>query len=421
MVSQAIHDLGFARQSAEGAAAAAAAFRVRLSGGTVGPMRTINDLAETSRDRLRARAYTSIVGVDGNPSMFARPPSLGLLLYLAMGARAVQGAGDPYTHTFTLANLLPYSTWWRMLGDLIYERHVDCKIGQLVLRSEAGGPLTAEITLVGKKPQKISSALFTTEAEGAAIDDGRPFYHYDGESGFLVPARAAALSVTGASATDILTSAAHGLAVGDVVVFTALTGGAGLVVGQPYYVIATNLAANTFMVSATPGGAAVNFTSDITAGSVAEMTVLSTARRVALTINNNAARWQGDALMAEDVTEGMLDVSLETEQRVDEVTRDLWLRYHYGTEAPADNATPTPEVIELAAGGLNLKWTAVGPTPGPERSLQALAPRLQIASIAGFEPGTGNDPLVGTVTYRVYSPTSGSGLTAILKNGQSAY
>src|SRR5688572_27404672 len=104
MVSQAIHDLGFAKQSAEGVAAAAAAFRVRLSGGTVGPVRTINDLAETSRDRLRARAYVGQVGVDGNPSMFSRPASLGLLLYGAMGTKAVSGAGDPYTHTFTLAN-----------------------------------------------------------------------------------------------------------------------------------------------------------------------------------------------------------------------------------------------------------------------------------------------------------------------------
>jgi hypothetical protein len=74
--------------------------------------------------------------------------------------------------------------------------------------------------------------------------------------------------VTGVAATDIITANGHGFVAGDRVVFTALTGGAGLVTKQAYYVIAANLAANTFEVSATPGGAAVNFTTDITAGSV---------------------------------------------------------------------------------------------------------------------------------------------------------
>lgn len=73
---------------------------------------------------------------------------------------------------------------------------------------------------------------------------------------------------TSAAADDIIDCTSHGFEVGDAVIFTALTGGAGLTVGTVYYVIAANLAANTFQVSATPGGAAVNFTTDITAGSV---------------------------------------------------------------------------------------------------------------------------------------------------------
>jgi hypothetical protein len=78
----------------------------------------------------------------------------------------------------------------------------------------------------------------------------------------------ASLAVTGVAATDIFTSTAHGYVAGDRVVFTALTGGAGLVTKQAYYVIAANLAANTFQVSATPGGTAVDFTTDVSAGTV---------------------------------------------------------------------------------------------------------------------------------------------------------
>lgn len=72
-----------------------------------------------------------------------------------------------------------------------------------------------------------------------------------------------------AATDDILdTAAAHGLAEGDVVRFVTLTGGTGLAVNTNYWVIAANLAAQTFQVSATKGGAAVNFTADATAGTL---------------------------------------------------------------------------------------------------------------------------------------------------------
>lgn len=70
-----------------------------------------------------------------------------------------------------------------------------------------------------------------------------------------------------AAADDIIdTSGAHGLAAGDQVVFSALTGGAGLTTNTLYYVIAANLAATTFQVSLTSGGSAALFSTDITAG-----------------------------------------------------------------------------------------------------------------------------------------------------------
>lgn len=72
-----------------------------------------------------------------------------------------------------------------------------------------------------------------------------------------------------AAADDIIdTTGAHGFAVGDVVRFTALTGGAGLVVDTDYWVIAASLGSTTFRVSASKGGSALGFTTDITAGTV---------------------------------------------------------------------------------------------------------------------------------------------------------
>jgi len=72
--------------------------------------------------------------------------------------------------------------------------------------------------------------------------------------------------VTGVAATDVLTSTAHGYVLDDPVVFAAITGGAPLVAGTTYF--ARDITTNTFKVAATAGGAAINITTDLTAGTV---------------------------------------------------------------------------------------------------------------------------------------------------------
>jgi hypothetical protein len=76
---------------------------------------------------------------------------------------------------------------------------------------------------------------------------------------------------SGDETTDLITaSAPHGLVAGDRVWFPTLTGGTGLTAaeGTWYYVIATGLTTTAFKVSTTLAGAAVNFTTAITDGSV---------------------------------------------------------------------------------------------------------------------------------------------------------
>lgn len=76
-------------------------------------------------------------------------------------------------------------------------------------------------------------------------------------------------AVTAVAATDIFTSAAHGYVAGDPLIFSGTTGGAGIVPGTTYYVI--NPTTNTFQVSATFGGAALDVTTDLTGGTVAKL------------------------------------------------------------------------------------------------------------------------------------------------------
>ena len=81
---------------------------------------------------------------------------------------------------------------------------------------------------------------------------------------------------TSAAADDIIdTATAHGFSANDQVKFTSLTGGTGLTAETVYYVSSTSLAAQTFRVSATRGGAALGFSADITAGNVVKLGTLS--------------------------------------------------------------------------------------------------------------------------------------------------
>jgi len=73
----------------------------------------------------------------------------------------------------------------------------------------------------------------------------------------------------GVEATNVITTdGAHNLHVGDRVNFPTLTGGSGLTAASAFYYVATVPTASTFTVSATLGGSDVDFTTDITAGTV---------------------------------------------------------------------------------------------------------------------------------------------------------
>lgn len=83
------------------------------------------------------------------------------------------------------------------------------------------------------------------------------------------------MTVTGTHADDTFTCAGHGLNNGDAVIFLGLTNGYGLTAGTVrYYVI--NKTANTFQVSLTPGGSAVNFTTNVTTGTFRLSTLAET-------------------------------------------------------------------------------------------------------------------------------------------------
>jgi hypothetical protein len=71
-------------------------------------------------------------------------------------------------------------------------------------------------------------------------------------------------SGTATESTNLINIANHGLVAGNMIVFTSKTGGAGLLLFTPYFVVGTPTT-NAFQVSRTPGGTVVDFTSNATA------------------------------------------------------------------------------------------------------------------------------------------------------------
>ena len=171
MPSQKLFELAVAKQTAKGTAATAATYRTRVSGGNVEPVSNIITLAETGTSRLPRTLLKVSHGVDGNPATYVRDDIFGLWLYLALGTQSVAGAADPYTHTATPANLLPYFTLWRKLGDLVWEKFIDCKVAQLEFTSEAENALQVTLTIVGTRANALDAATYNTEA-GAAPEAG---------------------------------------------------------------------------------------------------------------------------------------------------------------------------------------------------------------------------------------------------------
>lgn len=179
------YDIAIALQSAQGVAATDSQFRSFVAAGGLNPIKESTPIEETSDDRLLSDDYVSGVRGEGGPQLIARPNILGLLLYGALGAKDVAGVGDPYTHTFTEAERLPYFTCWSRLGDDVdgmFTKYIDCKIGQLVLESAANGLLMVTPTILGLSPRHADAAEATADIEAA----GTAFLHADGSGALKV-------------------------------------------------------------------------------------------------------------------------------------------------------------------------------------------------------------------------------------------
>jgi hypothetical protein len=95
--------------------------RLPLSGGSIQPSRSIDNLSETDSSRDQGVAFLQNYGVEGSPEVYVRADNIHHILEAALGTIGDAGAG-PYTHTVTPAATLPYYSMYRELGTVLYEQ-----------------------------------------------------------------------------------------------------------------------------------------------------------------------------------------------------------------------------------------------------------------------------------------------------------
>jgi hypothetical protein len=151
--------LMYQKQTVKGTPAtveAAKAFKSPYVGGAIAPTREFDQLAETDANRDQGVSFVKTGGVSGNPEVYVRDASIGAFLFYVLGADAVTGATN-FTHTITAAQSIPYVTFWNDLSDTLFERHQDCFLSSLEIKTSAGQPLVAQANIMGLKSTRLTS------------------------------------------------------------------------------------------------------------------------------------------------------------------------------------------------------------------------------------------------------------------------
>lgn len=165
-----------AKQTGKGTPNTTFTEKLYFSGGNISPTHGTDQLAETDATRQAGDPYVTVTGVEGAPEVYLRDASIHHILEWALGTSVHSGSTPNYTHTITPGTALPYITLGKGQGDLLYEQFQDCKISELTISADAGSPLTAAMSVIGRSSVRQA-------AEWGALPTGpdstNPVYNFN--------------------------------------------------------------------------------------------------------------------------------------------------------------------------------------------------------------------------------------------------
>lgn len=135
----------------------AKAYKMPMTGGGMAPTRSVERLSETDASRDAGVSYVQVTGAEGSPEFYVRDKSAPFWLWAGFGSVVSTGTTPNYTHTITPGNTLPYLTTWRNVGDALYERFIDCKVGSINVSADAGSPLTMTAGITGTQTTRLTA------------------------------------------------------------------------------------------------------------------------------------------------------------------------------------------------------------------------------------------------------------------------
>ena len=141
----------------------AALAKVPFTGGGLQVTRETGNLQETDSSRDQGLTYLVRSGVEGGVEAYVRDSYAHQLLASALGTDTVSGTTN-ITHTITPSSGLPYYTFWRAQGDVLFESFTDCMVSDLTIKGEAGSPLTAAATIMGITPTRSAAETAATSS-----------------------------------------------------------------------------------------------------------------------------------------------------------------------------------------------------------------------------------------------------------------
>lgn len=159
--------IGIGKQSAQGTPVAPAAFTPMQaeSFSNVMPIGKYRTGATQGVAYSVVNSFNNLVGMSGLPLTSNYGSQI---LYLITGGTDTKtGGSDPYTHTLSMANDLPWFTAERAWADQNYaERIQDCKMDSVKLAGKAASMCTLDWAAVGSyNPKQASYATLTYDAD----------------------------------------------------------------------------------------------------------------------------------------------------------------------------------------------------------------------------------------------------------------